>query len=85
MIGFTGGILVLASFAAVALGRLRPSDPTYHLMNLAGALALVVSGVAAAAWPSVAVNVVWALISAAGMTSARPARTRRRRTTTAPC
>ena len=84
-LGFGGGLAVLASFAGVALGRLRPDARTYHLMNLGGALALVVSGLAVGAWPSVAVNVVWALISAAGTISARPERRRLRRSATAPC
>ena len=83
VLGFGGGLAVLASFAGVALGRLRADAPAYHLMNLAGALALTVSGLAAGAWPSVAVNVAWALISAAGMTSSRSARRRFRRTSTA--
>ncbi len=67
-LGFVGGLAVLASFAGVATGRLHADAPTYHAMNLGGALALIVSGLAAAAWPSVAVNVVWALISFAGLT-----------------
>jgi len=36
-------------------------------MNLVGGLALVAAGVAADAWPSVAVNGIWAVISAHGL------------------
>jgi alanine dehydrogenase len=70
LIGFAGGLAVLASFAGVAFGRLSARSATYHAMNLAGGLALVVAGVPADAWPSVAVNGSWALISAHGLSRA---------------
>jgi hypothetical protein len=67
LIGFAGGFAVLLSFAGVACGRLTARSATYHALNLAGAVAMVAAGVPAAAWPSVAVNVSWALISAHGL------------------
>jgi hypothetical protein len=67
LIGFVGGSLVLMSFAGAALGRLASGGAMYHAMNLAGAVALVVAGLPARAWPSVAVNVAWASISAYGL------------------
>jgi hypothetical protein len=70
LIGFLGGALVLASFAGVALGHLGAGSARYHAMNLAGALALVVAGLPARAWPSVAVNVAWAAISVYGLARA---------------
>jgi hypothetical protein len=78
LIGFAGGLAVLLSFAGVATGRLSAHSATYHAMNLTGALAMVAAGLPADAWPSVAVNVSWALISARGLAHAvmppRPAR-----------
>jgi hypothetical protein len=70
LIGFAGGLAVLASFAGIASGRLSAHGATYHAMNLAGALAMIAAGLPSAAWPSVAVNVVWALISAHGLVRA---------------
>jgi hypothetical protein len=67
LIGFAGGLAVLASFAGVACGRLWARSATYHAMNLFGGLALVAAGLAAEAWPSVAVNGSWALISVHGL------------------
>jgi hypothetical protein len=76
LIGFAGGLAVLLSFAGVAWGRLSTRSATYHAMNLAGAIAMVTAGLPADAWPSVAVNAVWALVSALGLaravTTARP-------------
>jgi hypothetical protein len=67
LIGFAGGLAVLMSFAGVAGGRLSASGAVYHAMNLGGALAMVVAALPADAWPSVAVNASWALISARGL------------------
>jgi hypothetical protein len=70
LVGFAGGIAVLMSFAGMACGRLSARSATYHAMNLSGALAMVAAGLPADAWPSVAVNASWALISAHGLASA---------------
>ena len=70
LIGFAGGLAVLMSFAGVACGRLSTHSATYHAMNLGGAFAMVAAGVPAEAWPSVAVNGSWALISGYGLTRA---------------
>jgi hypothetical protein len=70
LIGFAGGLAVLLSFAGVACGRLSAHGATYHGMNLTGAIAMVAAGLPADAWPSVAVNVTWALISAHGLARA---------------
>lgn len=74
LIGFAGGLAVLMSFAGAASGRLSTQSATYHAMNLAGAIAMVAAGLPADAWPSVAVNVTWALISAHGLARAYGAR-----------
>jgi hypothetical protein len=70
LIGFAGGLAVLASFAAAASGRTSAHSPAQHATNLAGALAMVAAAFPAAAWPSVAVNVAWALISSRGLACA---------------
>lgn len=70
LIGFAGGLAVLASFGGVASGRTSAHSPAYHALNLAGAVAMVASGFPAGAWPSVAVNLAWALISGRGLVSA---------------
>ena len=59
----------------MAWGRLSAHGAAYHAMNFGGGLALVAAGLAAGAWPSVAVNGSWALISAHGLARAvRPPR-----------
>jgi hypothetical protein len=78
LIGFAGGLTVLASFAGVACGRLSAHGSAYHAMNLAGAVAMVAAGLPEDAWPSVAVNAAWALISARGLVGQVLRRTRLR-------
>ncbi len=61
--GYLGGLLLLAGFAATSSGRISAGSGRYHLANLLGGTALLVSCAAQAAWPSVGVNVVWMAVS----------------------
>ncbi len=61
--GYLGAVLLLGSFAATSSGRMSTGSRRYHLANLTGGAALLVSCAAQAAWPSVGVNLVWMAIS----------------------
>jgi hypothetical protein len=74
IIGFAGAFAVLAAFAASAAGRISSQGVVYHVANGAGGLCLVVSGFAAGAWPSVATNVIWAVISVTALSAILKAR-----------
>jgi len=63
LFGYLGAVLLLGSFAATSRGRMSTDSRRYHLANLVGGAALLVSCVAQAAWPSVGVNLVWMAIS----------------------
>jgi uncharacterized membrane protein len=63
LFGYLGAVLLLGSFAATSRGRMSTGSRRYHLANLVGGAALLVSCVAQAAWPSVGVNLVWMAIS----------------------
>ncbi len=82
LLGFGGGIAVLASYAGAATGRLDPQGAASHLLNGVGAVLLVGAGLAAGAWPSVGVNGIWTLISLFGLRSV--VRSRRPRVTFEP-
>lgn len=61
--GYFGAVLLLASFAATSVGRLTTTSRGYHLVNVLGGSALLVSCAAQAAWPSAGLNLIWAAIS----------------------
>lgn len=63
IIGWIGAAGVLLAYALVSMGRIPPASYTYQWLNLVGAAGLAVNTVYYAAYPSTALNVVWAGIA----------------------
>ena len=63
IIGWIGAGGVLAAYAWVSTGRVRPDSYAYQLLNLVGAAGLGLNTFYYMAYPSTALNVVWALIA----------------------
>ena len=63
IIGWAGAIAVLAAYALVSSGRLRPASHLYQWLNLLGAAGLGINTFYYAAYPSTALNVIWAGIA----------------------
>jgi hypothetical protein len=59
-----GALLILAAFAGLQRGRLRPDEPLYLGLNLVGALVLTVAAIIDLDWGFLLLEVVWALVSA---------------------
>jgi hypothetical protein len=68
-IGWAGAACLLFAYAQVSSGRLTVGV-RYHLLNIAGALALAANGAFHRAWPSAALNLIWLGI---GLTALRGA------------
>jgi hypothetical protein len=62
-----GAVLILVPFAAVQLGRMRPSVPAYLVPNLAGSLLLAGLALAGEQWGFLLLEVVWAVVSLWGL------------------
>lgn len=60
--GWVAAVLVVAAYALLSAGRLSGDSASYQWMNLLGAVGLVVNTAWNGAWPSTAVNVIWAVI-----------------------
>ena len=58
-IGWIGALLILVAYAAVSTKRLEGHSTAYQLLNLAGALLLIVNTVYYGAYPSSVVNLAW--------------------------
>jgi len=65
--GWMGALLVLLAYFLLTTRRLDRGSRTYHVMNLAGGIALAVNSVVNSAYPSGAVNVVWIAIATYGI------------------
>lgn len=67
IIGWTGGLLVLAAYFLVSLNYLRSDSFFYQGLNILGALLLIINTLYLKAYPSAFVNVVWVAIGLAGI------------------
>jgi hypothetical protein len=59
ILGWSGAIAVLAAYALVSTRKLEGDAISYQLLNLVGAVLLIVNSFYHGAYPSVGVNVVW--------------------------
>jgi hypothetical protein len=59
-----GALLILAAFAGVQLGRLRPDTWSYLWLNLGGSAGLAVRAWQGRDWGFLLLEGVWALVSA---------------------
>lgn len=61
--GWVGMILILIAFYLVSNKKVEPNSKPYQLMNLFGAIGIVINTYFNQAWPAMMLNVVWALIA----------------------
>ena len=66
MAGWAGAALILSAFLSVSMGWLK-AGRAFQTANLVGACAFILNGAFHEAWPSVASNVAWFLISAVAL------------------
>ncbi len=67
LIGWIGFMLIISAYLFVTLRILNINSAGYHLLNLAGALCMVVNARHNKAKPLFWLNVVWSLIAVIGL------------------
>lgn len=67
IIGWSGTIAILLAYLFVSSGRLTSNSKEYQLLNLIGAVGIIVNSSIHGAIPSVGLNVIWLLISIYGL------------------
>ncbi|WP_417281970.1 CBU_0592 family membrane protein [Belliella marina] len=63
LIGWVGAILFITSYFMLSIGKLRQEGKYYHLLNLCGAICLVVNAIHFNDNANILVNIVWAAIA----------------------
>jgi hypothetical protein len=67
LLGWGGAAALLLAYGLLSARRLTVTGPGYQLLNIAGALGLAVNGAVNGAWPSTALNLLWAAIGVAAL------------------
>lgn len=63
LLGWIGAILILAAYYLVSTKKVKSDSNSYQILNLVGAIALVVNTYTKGAIPASALNAIWALIA----------------------
>jgi len=66
-IGWLGFVLIVCAYLFVTIKLVDVSSPTYHLMNLSGAMCMVINASHNKAKPLLWLNIVWALVAIIGL------------------
>ncbi|MFF3439666.1 hypothetical protein [Streptosporangium sp. NPDC002721] len=78
LLGWAGAALMLYGYAMVSMSRMSGDGLPYQVINLTGAVALMVNTAYLAAWPSAILNVVWGVIGLVAIARMAGARARRK-------
>ena len=67
VIGWTCTVLLVGAYALVATRKLDARSPTYHVLNLIGAIGLAAYSLYKVAWPQFALNLFWGAVALIGI------------------
>jgi hypothetical protein len=67
IIGWAAAALMLAAYVLLTMGRLSSRSAAYHWLNVLSDAGFIVNSGWNGAYPSAAINVVWALIGLYGI------------------
>lgn len=79
--GTLGAVVLLYAYAMLSMAKISGDSLAYQLMNLGGAVALMVNSAYHFAWPSAILNLVWVgigLLAVRRLATTRPWRGRHR-------
>ena len=62
LIGYLGAFLFILSYYLLSIGKLTAQRPVYQLMNIFGALFLIINALNLSDMPTLLVNGVWFMI-----------------------
>ena len=67
IIGWLGVILLLIAYGAISQGRLTNQNLSFHLLNLFGALGIIINAMHHGAYAPAGLNIVWAAVATWGV------------------
>jgi hypothetical protein len=70
IVGWIGAILILLAYFLVSTKKLAPTSRGFQLLNLFGAVGIVINSLHYRAFPSAGLNAAWTLIAIYGLMKA---------------
>ena len=67
IVGWTGTFAILLAYFLISAKKISADDRRYQILNLAGAIGIIINSVVHGAIPSVGLNIVWLLIALYGL------------------
>jgi hypothetical protein len=67
VLGWLGTLSYIVAYLLLSLGKLKAEQKTYHLLNILGALGLIVNAIHLDDYPNIIVNMVWFAIGFMGL------------------
>ncbi|GAB3361343.1 hypothetical protein GCM10027566_27840 [Arachidicoccus ginsenosidivorans] len=61
--GWIGTVLYILAYLLLCLGKLTAGSKCYHLLNILGALGLIINAADMKDYPSFVVNIIWMIIA----------------------
>jgi hypothetical protein len=71
LVGWAGAVAVLVAYGLVSAGRVSSRSVSYQLMNIGGAVGLVINSSWNGAIPSAVVNLIWIGIGVYALATSR--------------
>ena len=68
IIGWAGTLSILLAYLLVSIKKLSVEDKRYQILNVVGAIGIIINSGVHSAIPSVGLNVVWLSIALYGLT-----------------
>lgn len=68
LVGWIGVVLILFGYTLITLGIIEPKSITYGLINLLGALGIIISSYYKRDYQPVILNVIWLIVAIIGIT-----------------
>ena len=63
ILGWGGMAMILIAYLLVTTKQISPNSQLYQILNLIGAIGVVIHSIASDAWPSAVLFIIWALLA----------------------
>lgn len=63
ILGWIGMVLILTAYLLISIKKIKSDSYYYQILNLFGAIGIVISTLFTKSWPAMTLNIIWAIIA----------------------